>query len=44
MVGLRWWELDFGWWVLIGLQRLGIVWDVKVPDQKTIKGLAANLH
>lgn len=43
-VGLRWWELDFGWWVLIGLQRLGIVWDVKVPDQKTINGLAANLH
>lgn len=41
-VGLRWWELDLGWWVLLLWQKLGLVWDVKVPDQETIKALGVN--
>lgn len=30
--GLRWWQIDFGAWVIKGLEKLGLVWDVKVPS------------
>lgn len=28
----RWWEVDMTWWAICGLQKLGLVWDVNVPD------------
>jgi stearoyl-CoA desaturase (delta-9 desaturase) len=30
--GLRRWQLDVSWWVIRGLEKLRLVWDVKVPD------------
>ena len=30
--GLRRWQLDMSWWVIRGLEKLRLVWDVKVPD------------
>jgi stearoyl-CoA desaturase (Delta-9 desaturase) len=30
--GLRRWQLDMSWWVIRGLEKLGLVWNVKVPD------------
>lgn len=30
--GLRRWQLDVSWWVIRGLEKLKLVWDVKVPD------------
>jgi stearoyl-CoA desaturase (Delta-9 desaturase) len=30
--GLRPRQVDISWWVIRGLERLGLVWDVKVPD------------
>lgn len=30
--GLNRGQLDVSWWVIRGLERLGLVWDVKVPD------------
>ena len=29
--GLRWWEIDVTWYVLVVLERLHVVWDVKRP-------------
>jgi len=29
--GLHRWQLDVSWWVIRGLERLGLVWDVRVP-------------
>ena len=29
--GLRWWEVDVTWYVLVVLEKLGIIWDVKRP-------------
>lgn len=29
--GLRWWEIDLTWYVLVGLEKLGVIWDVKRP-------------
>jgi stearoyl-CoA desaturase (delta-9 desaturase) len=30
--GLERWQLDLSWWVIRALERLGLAWDVKVPD------------
>lgn len=30
-LGLRPGEWDPGWWVLVGLRRLGLAWDIKLP-------------
>ena len=30
--GLRRWQLDLSWWVIRGLEKVGLVWNVKVPD------------
>lgn len=29
--GLRWWELDLSWLVLVGLEKAGLVHDVRLP-------------
>jgi stearoyl-CoA desaturase (delta-9 desaturase) len=36
-VGLRWWEIDFTWWVIRLMQRMGLAWDVKVPTSQAIE-------
>jgi stearoyl-CoA desaturase (delta-9 desaturase) len=30
--GLQRWQLDVSWWVIRGLEKLRLVWNVKVPD------------
>lgn len=29
--GLEWWQIDLGAWFIRSLERLGLVWDLKVP-------------
>jgi stearoyl-CoA desaturase (Delta-9 desaturase) len=31
IAGLKWWQIDPGSWVVRGLEKLGLVWNVKVP-------------
>jgi stearoyl-CoA desaturase (delta-9 desaturase) len=31
-MGLTWWQIDIGYWVIAALRRVGCVWDVFVPD------------
>ncbi|MBE7383849.1 MAG: fatty acid desaturase [Leptolyngbya sp. SIO1E4] len=33
--GRRWWEIDMTWWVILGLERLGLATDIKRPAPKT---------
>ncbi|MGV3486497.1 MAG: acyl-CoA desaturase [Planctomycetaceae bacterium] len=33
--GHRWWELDMSWWVILGLEKLGIIKDVVRPAQSS---------
>jgi stearoyl-CoA desaturase (delta-9 desaturase) len=30
--GLQRWQLDMSWWVIRGLEKAGLAWNVKVPD------------
>jgi stearoyl-CoA desaturase (delta-9 desaturase) len=36
--GFRWWECDVTYYVLYGLSRVGLVWDLHVPPQSVIRG------
>ena len=35
--GLRWWQIDFGYWVIFGLEAMGLAWEVKAPTSKMIE-------
>jgi stearoyl-CoA desaturase (delta-9 desaturase) len=35
--GLEWWQLDGGAWVVRGLEKAGLVWDVKAPTKRMIE-------
>ena len=32
--GLRRWQVDVSWWVIRGLEKLRLAWDVKVPEER----------
>lgn len=34
--GLKWWQIDLGYWVIFVLEQLKLVWDVKLPSQAMI--------
>ena len=33
---MRWWEPDLSGWVIAALAKIGIVWDLKMPDRRKI--------
>ncbi|MGL4305215.1 MAG: acyl-CoA desaturase [Mycobacteriaceae bacterium] len=35
--GVKWWEPDASGWVLAALNKLRLVWDLRMPDKKTIE-------
>jgi stearoyl-CoA desaturase (delta-9 desaturase) len=35
--GLRRWQLDVSWWVIRALEKLRLVWDVKVPEAEQLE-------
>ncbi|KAB8335317.1 acyl-CoA desaturase [Scytonema tolypothrichoides VB-61278] len=36
--GLKWWQIDLGYWVIYALEKLGFVWQVKTPTAEMIEG------
>jgi len=42
--GLHRYQLDVSWWIIRGLEKIGLVWDVRVPDdaQKARRRLRAD--
>ena len=38
--GLRWWEFDASYLIIRGLEKLGLAWDVKVPDAQRLAAKA----
>jgi stearoyl-CoA desaturase (delta-9 desaturase) len=38
--GFRWWEIDATYYVLRGLARLGVIWDVREPPAAVLAGRA----
>ena len=37
IMGHEWWRIDTGTWILRGLEAVGLVWDIKVPDAKMME-------
>jgi len=35
--GFRWWEIDMFYWVICGLETLGLVWDVQRPPGRLLR-------
>src|SRR6266581_729002 len=35
--GLAWWQYDLSWWVIRGLEKLGLAWDVKLPTAEQMQ-------
>jgi len=35
--GLHRWQIDVSWWVIRGLEKLRLVWNVKVPDAEQLR-------
>ncbi len=35
--GFFWWELDITYYILLGLEKLGIVWDLQAPPKRMLK-------
>jgi stearoyl-CoA desaturase (delta-9 desaturase) len=36
-IGFRWWEYDPVWWLILGLEKLGLVWDVCRPPAHVVE-------
>jgi len=34
-IGIRWWEIDAGWWFIAALRALGLARDVRLPGDET---------
>lgn len=34
--GLKWWQLDISWLVILAMQRLGLAWDVRLPGEREL--------
>jgi stearoyl-CoA desaturase (Delta-9 desaturase) len=35
--GFKWWEIDPTYYILVGLSRLGLVWDLKTPPEQVLR-------
>ena len=42
--GLKWWQIDFGGWVVRFLEALGLVWAVKHPSADAIAAKTKSIH
>ena len=36
-IGLKWWQIDFGSYVIWLLEKIGLVWDVNLPSASMIE-------
>jgi stearoyl-CoA desaturase (delta-9 desaturase) len=42
--GLKWYEIDSGYWVILALEAVGLVWDVKRPHPDRIEARRVSLE
>jgi stearoyl-CoA desaturase (Delta-9 desaturase) len=35
-LGLKWWQIDLGYWVIWILEKLGLIWEVNLPSTKVL--------
>jgi stearoyl-CoA desaturase (delta-9 desaturase) len=39
-LGFRWWEFDPTYYLLLGMEKIGLVWDLKTPPSHVLEGRA----
>ena len=39
--GLKWWQLDLSYLLILGMERLGLVWNVRVPSASAVRARLA---
>jgi stearoyl-CoA desaturase (Delta-9 desaturase) len=37
IMGLQWWEIDVGGWIIRAFEKLGLTWDVNVPSPRLME-------
>jgi stearoyl-CoA desaturase (delta-9 desaturase) len=42
--GFFWWEIDLTYYVLKGMEKVGLIWDVKKPPQHVIEGASPKVE
>jgi stearoyl-CoA desaturase (delta-9 desaturase) len=40
--GLKWWQVDVTWYVIVAMEKLGLAWDLKYPSESKMRRLALN--
>jgi stearoyl-CoA desaturase (delta-9 desaturase) len=35
-LGFHWYQVDPTWWMIVALEKLGLVWDVQRPSQRVL--------
>ena len=43
IVGWEWWQIDIAGWIILALEKLGLVWDVKIPTKQMISSKKINI-
>ena len=38
--GLKWWQIDLSWMIIRGMEKLGLVWNVKLPTERQMEARA----
>jgi stearoyl-CoA desaturase (delta-9 desaturase) len=40
--GLKWWQIDVTWYIIVAMEKLGLAWDLKYPSKQKMRKLAMN--
>jgi stearoyl-CoA desaturase (delta-9 desaturase) len=38
--GFTWWEIDVNWWILLLMEKLGLIWDLRRPPAEVLREAA----
>mmetsp|Transcript_63493 Transcript_63493/g.204619 ORF Transcript_63493/g.204619 Transcript_63493/m.204619 type:complete len:424 (-) Transcript_63493:305-1576(-) len=38
--GLKWWQIDVSWYIIVAMEKLGLAWGLKYPSKQKMRKLA----
>ena len=42
--GFTWWEIDVNWYILLLMEKLGLVWDLRRPPAEVLREAASSIR